>query len=285
MPDLNTPEGPRGIYVLPPANVSTVQRKALDIPYGLESPFQKLDLYLPPSPQPPYPVIVFVHGGAWRMCDKADIQVEGALRGLDRGYAVVSVNYRLSQEAIYPRPREDVQTALDWVKTAGPWYGLDPGRLVLWGESAGAHLAAHAGLRDRGPHPVRAMALLFCPTNFLRMDPYLAESGYPTPDHELPHSPESRLLGAPVTTVPDQVHDANPETWLWNGAPRVLLQHGTKDDVVPWQLSRDFFDKLKAITPGKSRLDYLEGAGHGGPEFHTAENVDTILSFFDQWIS
>lgn len=285
MPDLNSPDGPRGIYVLPEADVSQVSRKALDVPYDLSSPFQKLDLYLPEPGSGPWPTLVFVHGGAWRMCDKADLQLEGALRGLGRGYAVVSVNYRLTSEVVYPHPVHDVQRALEWVKVQGPWYGLDPNRIVLWGESAGAHLAAHAALRDETQPRVKAAALLFCPTNFLRMDPYLRESGYPTPDHELPQSPESKLLGAPVATVPDKVHDANPETWIRPGAPAVLLQHGTQDDVVPWQLSREFSQRLEATNPGRVELDFLPGAGHAGPEFHTPGNVDRIFTFFDRWIS
>lgn len=279
MPETNSPDGPQGIFILPPADTSRAGRSWTNLPYGTDSAFQKLDVYLPKGGTGPFPVIVSVHGGAWCMGDKGDRHLEPALAGLARGWAVVSVNYRLSQEAGFPAPVDDVRAAVRWVASAHRKFDLDPARIVLWGESAGAHLAAHAALRESPL--VRAATLWYCPTDFSRFDPYLAESGYPTPDHSLAGSPESRLLGAPVDDVPELVTLANPETWITAEAPPVLLQHGTADDIVPWQLSRGFAAKLRAAGVDVT-LEYLQGAGHATGEFRTPANVARVLDWLDQ---
>lgn len=288
MPDTNDPNGPRGIYVLPPADVSRVSRSILDLPYGGDSPFQKLDIYLPSEAEArgkgrPLPVIIYVHGGAWKMCDKKDCQVEPALAALARGWAVVSVNYRLSSEAIFPAPVDDVRAALSWLVRNAVEHGLDGQRIALWGESAGAHLVSHAGLRE--PSLVKAVVAWYCPTNFSKMDPYLAENGFPIPDHSLPGSPESELLGAPIGEVPRLVRAADPQSWLTPEAPPFLLQHGRKDDIVAWQLSRDFAARFDAICgPGRATLEILEGAGHATEDFRTHENVQRVIAYLEKRI-
>ena len=75
-------------------------------------------------------------------CDKADIQVLPMLAGLQRGYAVVAVNYRLSWEAKFPALVQDVKAAVRWIRANAPGYHLDPYRITAWGGSAGAHLAS-----------------------------------------------------------------------------------------------------------------------------------------------
>lgn len=214
-------------------------------------------------------------------CDKADIQVTSALSGLERGYPVVSANYRLSGEARFPAQLDDVQLAMSWVRKNASAYRLDPSRLVLWGESAGAHLVSLAGLRNAAL--IRAVVSWYCPTDFLKMDPYLAEGGYSVPDHARAESPESRLLGARIAEVPDLVRQANPETWITAEAPPFLLQHGTKDSTVPWQLSRDFAERLRlACGSDRVELDLLEGAGHAGPEFRTPQNLSRVFAFIEK---
>ena len=87
---------------IPPADVSHISRKWLDLPYASLSPTQKLDIYLPDKGDGPFPVILHIHGGAFEIGDKGDIQVQPYFKALPHGYAVVSVNYRLSGEAIFP---------------------------------------------------------------------------------------------------------------------------------------------------------------------------------------
>jgi acetyl esterase/lipase len=287
MPDPNSPDGPNGIFVLPAAQTRHLSRKWLDLPYGVESPFQKLDVFLPDRGQGPWPVVVYVHGGAWMMCDKSDLQVEPALYGLTKGWAVVSVNYRLSSEARYPAQLHDVQAAIHWVRANASVFDFDPRRVAVCGSSAGAHLAAHAALQGARSKTigVGAAVIWYGPTNFLKMDDYLRESGAGVADHGEVESPESRLLGGKISLLPELVRDANPETWITSEAPPFLIQHGTADPIVPWQLARDFALRLE-VTIGKSRveLDLIPGAGHAGPEFATEENCRRTFDFLDKWL-
>ena len=283
----------------PAANTDHVTRKFLDIPYADLSPAQKLDIYLPDEGEGPFPVIVSLHGGAFMGCDKADMQVLPMLEGLKRGYAVVAVNYRLSWEAKFPALVHDVKAAVRWIRANAQRYHLDPGKIAAWGGSAGGYLASMLGtsagveeLEDLSlgnpdqPINIQAVIAWFGPTDFLKMDEQLAEGGMPPQpgmEHNGPNSPESLLLGEQITGIPDLVRAANPETYITPAAPPFFLQHGAQDDTVPVQQSINFASKLEQML-GKDRvkLELLEGAGHGDPQFETPDNVKKVLDFLDK---
>ena len=283
----------------PDADTRHVKRKHLDIPYADLSPAQELDVYLPDEGEGPFPVIVSIHGGAFMGCDKADMQVLPMLEGLKRGYAVVAVNYRLSWETIFPALVHDVKAAMRWVRGNADWYYFDPERIAAWGGSAGGYLSAMLGVSDGiteledlslgnpdEPSSVQAVVDWFGPTNFLKMDEQLAASGLAPmegTEHSGAHSPESLLLGAKITDIPDRVRDANPATYVRDNTPPFLIQHGFKDPVVPVQQSMELAAKLREVC-GDDRviLDLIEGAEHGDPKFEAPENVEKVLDFLDQ---
>jgi len=294
---------PRTHYAIqelhPAANTDHVKRKYLDVPYASLSPAQKLDVYLPDEGEGPFPVIVSIHGGAFMGGDKAEMQVLPMLEGLKRDYAVVAVNYRLSWEATFPACVHDVKAAVRWVRANANRYHFDPDRIAAWGGSAGAYLAAmlgtSAGVSESEdlslgnpdqPSHVQAVVAWFGPTNFLKMDGYLAERGLPPEpgmEHSGANSPESLLLGRQITEIPDRVRAANPETYITPAAPSFFLQHGTKDPVVPVQMSINFAEKLeKVLGKNQVQLELLEGAEHGDPRFESAENVKKVLDFLDK---
>jgi dipeptidyl aminopeptidase/acylaminoacyl peptidase len=133
---------------------------------------------------------------------------------------------------------------------------------------------------------VQAVVAWFGPTDFLKMDEQLAESRLqpePGAEHSGANSPESLLLGEQITKIPDLVQAANPETYITPAAPPYFLQHGTRDDTVPVQQSINFASKLEQVL-GKDRvrLELLEGAGHGDPQFEAPDNVKKVLDFFDK---
>jgi dipeptidyl aminopeptidase/acylaminoacyl peptidase len=136
------------------------------------------------------------------------------------------------------------------------------------------------------PSKVQAVVAWYAPANFLKMDEQLAESGLPSPpgmEHNGANSPESLLLGRRITEIPERVREANPETYIRQDAPPFLLQHGTRDAVVPVQQSIDFAAKLKRPLGKRTvTLELLEGAEHADPRFETPENVDRVLSFLDE---
>jgi len=287
--------------VHPAANTDHIQRKFLDIPYANRSPAQKLDIYLPDDMAGPYPVIVSIHGGAFMGCDKSDMQVVPMLEGLKRGYAVVAVNYRLSGEAKFPALVYDVKAAVRWIRANAGRYELDPQRIAAWGGSAGGYLASMLGVsagvpeledlsmgNPEQPCDVQAVVDWFGPTDFLKMDEQLIASGLTQPEDQLHNgvnSPESLLLGNKITEIPELIKAANPETYIRPGAPPFLLQHGTRDPIVPVQQSINFALHLtKTLGEERVRLVLLQDAEHGGPAFESLDNVSRVLDFLDKYL-
>jgi acetyl esterase/lipase len=277
-------------------DLSNIKRKWLDIPYANLSPAEKLDIYLPDGGDGPFPVIISIHGGGFMYGDKADEQLNPMLKGLNHGYAIVSINYRMSGEAIFPANINDVKAAIRWVKANAAEYKFSPKRIALWGGSAGANLAALAGtsgdvkeLEDmsmgNANQSSRVMAVVdwFGPTNFLLMDEQLKETGNGKPIHNETNSMESKVLGQKITKIPERVKMANPESYITSDDPPFLIQHGTKDPIVPTQQSVLFYEKLvKVLGKEKVTLYLLEGVQHGGKEFETPENLQIVFSFLDK---
>jgi acetyl esterase/lipase len=103
----------------------------------------KLDMYLPAGRK--MPVVVLVHGGGWRSGFRSEF-APMAVRLAQRGYAAVTVSYRLSGEARYPAAVEDVKAAVRWLRDNAERYQLDSARIALAGGSAGGQIAALAGV-------------------------------------------------------------------------------------------------------------------------------------------
>lgn len=280
----------------PPMDTSYIKRKWLDVAYASQSPTQKLDIYLPEQGDGPFPVVMAFHGGAWMLGDKGDIQQLPNLKGLEHGYAVVCVNYRLSSEAQFPAQIHDCKAAIRFVKAKAGEYHLDKKKIAAWGSSAGAHLTALVGtsahfkeLEDlqmgnaQESCEVQVVVDWFGPAeSFLLMDEELIQSGKGVPDHSEAMSPESILLGRKITEIPDLVKAASPMTYITKEVPYFLIQHGSMDPVVPVEQSMHFAAELEKIA-GKDRvvLEILDGAGHADPAFETEQNVNRVFSFLD----
>ena len=281
------------------ANTDYIKRKWIDIAYANQSQAQKLDIYLPEEGDGPYPVILSIHGGAFKSGDKGDGQVNAMLEGLKRGYAVVSINYRLSGEAIWPAQIQDVKAAIRWIRANSKQYKLNSGKIASWGGSAGGHLSAMAGtsgnvkeLEDLSQgnadqsSRVQAVVDWFGPTDFLKMDEQAKESKVANPQvHSIPDSPESQLIGKNLQDAPDLVKAANPETYISKDDPPFFIQHGLNDPLVPYPQSVNFAKKLEQ-TLGKEKvtLELIPGTGHGGPNFQTKENIDKVFAFLDKYL-
>jgi len=283
-------------FQIPEADVSYVSRKWLDIPYADLSPAQALDLYLPETGDGPFPVVLHIHGGAFAIGDKRDVHVGVWLRGLERGYAVASLNYRLSGEAVFPAGLQDVKAAIRWLRAHAGDYGLDAGRIAACGGSSGANYAAMMGVTADAdifddprlgnaecPSEVNAVVDWFGPTDFLKMDEQLAENGLGPSDHSQADSPESRYLGARVTEVPEKVRLASPMTYVHEGMAPILIQHGSADCLVPVQQSLEFARVIEErVGPDRFELDIFEGAGHDDPVFDTPKNLTRVFDFIDR---
>ncbi len=282
----------------PPMDTSHIKRKWLDIPYAGKSLTQKLDIYLPNKGNGPFPVLVTIHGGAWMFGDKGDDFNLPFLEGLKRGYAVVCINYRLSDEAHFPSQIYDCKTAIRYLRTNAAAYHLDGEHVGVWGASAGGHLAALLGTsarvrgledasmknsRTRLSSKVQAVVVWYGPLeDFLKMDEQLARSGAGFPDHSSEDSPESKLLGRKITDIPALVKFASPMTYIKPKVPPFLIQHGLKDSIVPVEQAIHFAEQMEKVA-GRDRvtLEILKDADHGDPLFETPKNLQRVLDFFD----
>jgi acetyl esterase/lipase len=284
------------LFDAPVADVSHIRRKWLDLPYASLSLTQKLDIYLPDDGDGPFPVILYIHGGGFASEDKRRIHLLPLLKGVERGYAVVGVDYRLSGEAIFPAGIQDVKAAIRWLRANAEKYQLDGNRIAACGGSSGGNYAAMICLtgnvteledlslgNPEYPCNVQAAVDWFGPTDFLKMDEQAEENGFGLTDHGEADSPESLYLGAKISGVPLKVELANPMTYVHEGMPPILIQHGRLDDLVPVQQSMIFVEKLeKYVSPDRFEFDIIEGAGHADPLFETDENMERVFSFLDK---
>ena len=242
----------------------TVHRDIAYVTDGHER--QKLDLYVPDEGEN-LPLIIWVHGGAWKGGNK-EYYVPKAY--LTAGYAGASINYRLSQHAIFPAQIEDVKAAVRWLRANAETYRLDPDRFAAWGSSAGGHLVAMLGTTgdveafEVGENlevssKIQAVIDYYGPTDFLQMDAHRLPDGLV---HDAPDSPESKLVGGPIQAHKDRVAKANPITYVSKDDPPFLIIHGDQDKLVPYHQSVLLKDALEAV---EARVTFykVEGGGHG----------------------
>ncbi len=238
-----------------------------------------LDLYTPAG-TPPFPVVVWIHGGSWVSGVRDIFPGHPALRLRDRGYAVATIDYRLVPEGFFPAQSHDCKAALRWLRGNADRYGLDRNRIAAWGASAGGHLAALLGtggglaaLEDLSQgHPgessrVQAVVDWFGPADYRLADAQQQLTA-------------ALLLGCPIALCPDKAALASPVSHVDGADPPFLIQHGTADRVVPIDHSESLHGELLAAAV-RSTLTRLDGAGHATAEFLTAENLARIDAFLD----
>lgn len=289
-------------FVIPkidPALTDAVKRKIRNVPYATGSPSQKMDVYFPETPvRSPLPVIAYFHGGAFMKGSRTDDSLEPMLRAVPEGFAVASVDYRLSGEARFPAMLYDAKAALRFLRSkAGEW-NLDPDRIAVWGPSSGGWLVSMLGATNGNPafedlsmgcadFSSDADAVIdWCgpAANFLNMDPALAASGAGIPDHNEEISPESRFLGCQITKVPELCRLAAPVTHVTKDIPPFCIFHGERDQVVPCEQSVALAKAIeKAAGPGRAELHLEKGKPHHGhPWYHEKWVSDACIAFLNR---
>ena len=245
----------------------------------------KLDLHVP-SGTVKAPLIVYVHGGAWRAGDKEDMPL-GAL--VQKGFAVASVDYRLSGDAPFPTMIHDIKAAIRFLRAHGKEHGLsDTSRIAIVGSSAGGHLVALLGVAgdkkewDKGENleqssGVQAVVDWFGPTNLLTMGAQALPNS--RIDHDSANSPESKLVGGPVQENKSAATAASPVTYASAGDAPMLLVHGDRDNVVPPKQSEELYSALKKAGV-ETTLTVIPGAGHGDGGFREPAAFDEVRTFF-----
>lgn len=242
---------------------------------------QKLDIAFFKKGKP-RALLVWIHGGAFMGGDKAENHAIWP-DIMKAGYAVATINYRLSGDAKWPAQITDCKAAIRFLRAHGKDYNLAPGRVAVWGSSAGGHLAALVGTSggakklDVGEHLDQSSAVscsvdMFGPIDFEKM-----------PQFTSPTSPEARMWGRATSDALDLAREACPITYLAKDTPPVLIFHGDADGVVNISQSQLFDAAIKkAGAPGE--FVTLPGVGHSHVAVWMKER-ERIMTFFKRHLS
>lgn len=246
----------------------------------------RLDVYRPDSARhrPPYPAVVWLHGGGWREGTKRNPRPVDLLAD---GIAVVSVQYRLSGVAPFPAQVLDAKDAVKFIRQRAADYGLDPNRLGVWGSSAGGHLAALLGTAgdepwfDRrcqlrgGSSRVRAVLDECGPTDFVRHLALLRQRA-PHADWDGPASIYFQYFGGSPEKRKRLLRRANLLRYVSADDPPFLIIHGERDGIVPLENSQ-WLDAALRRAGVPSTLLVQPGIGH---DVRKALSLEAIRDFF-----
>ena len=269
-----------------PGRAAAIEPVHQDVPYAtVDGSALKLDLYLPTGLVKPK-LIVWVHGGAWRSGSKSDVPIRG-LR--DAGFAIASVDYRLSPVAPFPAQVHDIKAAIRFLRAKEKDYGYDAKQIAIAGSSAGGHLAALVGVSNGhaelegmvGEHlgqssDVQAIVSFFGMSNLTTIlsqsTPHGLKVRVPALELLLDGQPEEKTelarLASPVFHV-----DAND--------PPLLLIHGDQDPQAPINQSHELQGRYETANQ-PCRFVVVHGGKHGGSEFFDEARLAQVGKFLAQ---
>lgn len=223
-----------------------------------------LDLYQtqPKAKETPRPVILFIHGGDWAAGDARHLpgfnDFPSTLAALAaKGYVVASVNYRLSGEAHFPAPIQDVKSAIRWLRGHAADYNIDTTRVMAWGAEAGGQIAAMVGascgvnaLEPAADAKSKATLVSDCvqgvvdwygPADLASWDTGGAHPSEPGAPTRL-----GAYLGCEAADcAPGLVRAASPHSYITSLTPPFLIQHGSADRRVAPDQSQKLNDALR----------------------------------------
>ncbi len=245
-----------------------------------------LDLFLAPAAEAPTPLIVWVHGGAWRAGSKTDVPIQALVA---RGFSIASVDYRLSTVARFPAQVHDIKAAIRFLRASAAKHHLDPDKFVIAGSSAGGHLAALVGVSNGhqelegslGEHlsvssDVQAIVSFFGASN---LETILAQS---TPHGLSVRVPALQLLlGGQPTEQPELAKLASPVTHVDDHDPPLLLIHGDQDPQMPINQSHELQGAYERVKR-PCQFEVIHGGAHGGPPFFDATRLELVEKFLRQ---
>jgi acetyl esterase/lipase len=240
--------------------------KLEDIPYrSIDDQQLYLDIVQPKLlPEAPMPVVLYLFGSGWAENRRKDSEQNPAtFLASWTGMSVVSIDYRLSDQAIFPAQIADARAAVRWLRTHSGEYHLDPQRIGVWGYSAGGNLAALLGVTSDSADlddtldeqevscQVQAVVTVSAPIDFLLLGGW----------HNDPDSAEARLVGGQIHGRLELIRRTNPITYVHTNMPPFLLLHGDQDDIVSMQQSQLFYEALINVG-ADATFQILAGAGH-----------------------
>jgi acetyl esterase/lipase len=265
-----------------------------DVAYATPVGFRPLmlDLTLPKG-DGPFPLVVFIHGGAWlsghpAVSNPTYRKLDYINQMLDAGFAVSCIAYRFTSEGPFPMQLHDCKSAIRFLRNRADKFNIDQSRIAVMGDSAGGHLASMVGLTNNlkglegkvgdpeGSSVVKAVVDWFGPTDFLTMEKQ--SIGRELGSKDAPDSAESRLLGGPVQETKAAAIAASPITYVSPDAPPFLIQHGKADRLVAYQQSENLANALREAGCDVT-LNLIEGADHCFWGVDGAPIVQEVVSF------
>lgn len=246
-----------------------------------------LDIYVPPHISYPTPTIIWIHGGGWQSGSKENVNGTWLIQ---KGFAVVSISYRLTDKGIHPAQINDCKAAVRWIKANAKKYNFDKNKVGVFGSSAGGHLAALLGTSadvkdlegDLGGNldqssRVQAVCDWYGPTNFFT----ICGTVPPKSNHCDANSPEGKLIGGDLRTNPEKCKSVSPITYVSSDDPPFIIMHGTDDNTVPFHQSVELDSAYRAIGHDVTFIPQ-PGVGHGGGSFGADSTKQRITDFFNR---
>lgn len=262
----------------------------------------RLDVYIPTGLQGPRPAVVYIHGGGWANGEKkGDLRHDLTRLYQYKKYVIVDINYRYSQDSIWPAQLYDCKAAIRHLRHHAETYNIDTCAIGVMGHSAGGHLAAMLGTTNHtdsleGYHlghmeyssNVQAVVDFFGPTDFLKADDYFPiappDSCAEVAVYATPYSMTSQLLGCPINTCPERVQSANPITYVDGNEPPFRIYHGTFDCAVPLHQSQILYESLM-LEDISTDFIVVENAVHADHVFYANPAVIALTDFFVEHLS
>jgi len=238
----------------------------------------RLDLYLPEQAEGQLPLVVWIHGGGWVGGNKEGCP---AVPLTTKGYAVASINYRLSQHAVFPAQIQDCKTAIRWLRANAAKYDLDPEHVGVWGASAGGHLVALLGLtagikefEGNGGNldqSSRVQAVIDCcgPSDLTKMGAL----------GDRPGSYAALLIGGPAPQNLEKARRASPLSYVAKDVAPFLIIHGDKDTLLPLAQSEMLAAALQKVG-AEVTFQVVKGGGHLLPVFTAHDGWKQTEDFF-----
>lgn len=216
-----------------------------------------MDFARPKAGDGPFPVVVFIHGGGWRAGDKSMFR-DGVFGVAQQGCAAVSVQYRFAPKHTFPAQLDDVKDAVRYVREHAKEWKIDPDRVVTMGGSAGAHLALLlATTGDEDPKDAKTSSAVKAAVSIA--GPVDLTKHYPDASRSMVED----MLGQDRKADREAQEKASPLFHLNAGDAPVLLIHGTKDELVPYDQATAFEEACKKAGV-EAELFTIKGGGHGG---------------------
>lgn len=274
-------------YSQGPENFNGYFVKKLNIPYDTVSDRQKYDVYMPMRPGL-YPTLILVHGGGWFTGDRSDFGLSIALPYIAHGFTVITIGYRLADEAVYPDPVNDVCKAMEQIFAHAEEYRMDVNRVAMQSGSAGTVITALAALWNKDL--IKSVILRCSILDFANIRPQFEEIGlererfaYPDQDTSI----EALFMGGSTLELPDVAKACNPANHLTPDCPAFLLIHGMVDVDTPYQQSINFARAIRESSGDNSRAELilLAETGHDNGRYDDPSTFEAQLGFLKRTLA